>query len=95
VKNNATDEFNALDIMKKGKAIMQVALNLKVLLKVPMIIKNFLENLKTELLDLKDAIVDLKNNIVKMAKDALECISKKLSKPFDCYKLSFGVVKYT
>ena len=81
--------------MKKGKAMMQVALNLKVLLKVPNVIKSVLEKLKTELLELKDAIVDLKNNLVKLAKDALECISKNLKKPYECYKLAFGSIKYT
>jgi len=35
VKANAEGEFEGLDIMKKGKAIMNVGLNLKVLLKIP------------------------------------------------------------
>lgn len=95
VKNGCADELNALDVMKKGKAAMSIALNLKMLLKIPQIIKTVLEKLKTELLEFKDCIVDLKNNLVKMAKDALECITKKLAKPYECYKLGFGPIKYT
>jgi len=79
-------EFESLDLMKKGKALMAVALNIKVLAKVPMMIKNLLTKLKNDLLELKDAIMELKDNLVKLAKDALECISKKLTKPYDCYK---------
>jgi hypothetical protein len=70
-------------------------LNFKLLLKIPVIFKNMLERLKNDLLEIKDAIMDLKDNIVKLAKDALECISKKINKPYECYKTAFGVIKYT
>lgn len=88
-------ELDGLDLMKKGKALMAVALNLKLLMKLPTMITSMLERLKNDLLELKDAIMELKNNLVKMAKDALECISKKLTKPGDCYKSTFGSIKYT
>jgi len=95
VRSNCMGEFEGLDLMKKGKALMAVALNIKVLAKVPMMIKNLLTKLKNDLLELKDAIMELKDNLVKLAKDALECISKKLTKPLDCYKQAFGAIKYT
>jgi len=54
-----------------------------------------LEQLKNDFMELKDALMDLKDNIKKLAMDALDCISKKLMKPFDCYKSSFGAITYT
>ena len=95
VRENAKDELNSLDLAQKAKAGLNIGLNLKMVAKVPGVIKSVLERLKTELMELKDAITDLKNNLVKLAKDALECISKKFSKPTECYKSSFGAIKYT
>lgn len=81
--------------MKKGKAVLAAGINLKVLTKVPTVIKSTLEKLKTDLTDLKDMLQDLKNNIEKLGHDAHECIKHNLQQPLPCYKKALGTITYT
>jgi hypothetical protein len=46
VKNAAESEFDGLDMMKKGKALLATGINLKLISKIPIFVKAAVENLK-------------------------------------------------
>jgi hypothetical protein len=81
--------------MKKGKALMNVALNIKNIAKIPAFIKTALDSFLQEFNDMKDAVTELKNNIEKIGQEALKCIQSGMQKPPECYKLSYGPITYT
>ncbi len=55
-KDSASGEFDGLDMMKKGKAMLALGLNLKTLGKIPGFIKTSIEGFKGDLDELKQAI---------------------------------------
>jgi hypothetical protein len=65
-KNNAESEFNDLDLMKKGKAVLATGFNIKNLSKIPPFIKSAIEGFKGDMNELKDAVNELKMNLPKV-----------------------------
>ena len=65
-KDSAAGEFENLDLMKKGKALLNVGNNIKILSKIPGFIKTALEKFKNDLTELKDAVQELKTNLDKI-----------------------------
>lgn len=55
-RNRAEGEFDALDLMAKGKAVMATAYNIKLLARIPAYFKKTLEDLKADLQEVKDAV---------------------------------------
>lgn len=94
-KDSAMGEFNDLDIMKKGKALLNVGLNIKILAKIPAFIKTALEGFKADLTELKDSMQELKANLDKIKTAGGQCIQKGVSNSVDCYKTIHGPIKYT
>lgn len=52
VKDAAKDEFNGLDMMKKAKAVMAVAMNMKIIAKVPVFVQNVMLKIKNDFQEL-------------------------------------------
>lgn len=94
-KNNAESEFNDLDLLKKGKALLAVAFNIKALGKIPGFIKSAIEGFKADLTELKDAIMELKMNLPKVKAAGTTCSQSDISQPVPCYKHIHGPIKYT
>lgn len=95
IKDNCAEEFENLDIMSKGRALMSIALNIKHVAKVPMFLKNALQSMKAEFDEIKEAMESLKENIEKIGHDALKCVQQKLEKPYECYSGTVGKIQYT
>lgn len=55
VKDRAGDQLEALDFVKKSKAIMAIGYNIKQLSKVPAYIKGAIEGFKSDLEEVKEA----------------------------------------
>jgi hypothetical protein len=72
-KNNAESEFNDLDLMKKGKALLAVTFNIKALGRIPGFIKSAIEGFKSDLNELKDAIMEMKMNLPKVKAAGTTC----------------------
>lgn len=51
-KSCAANDFNALDMMKKGKALMATGQNLKLTAKIPVFVTEAINKVKTDLLEL-------------------------------------------
>ncbi len=62
-KDAAAGEFEALDIMKKGKALLAVGLNIKTLGKIPGFVKTSINGFKEDLTELKEALNELKTTM--------------------------------
>lgn len=63
MKDRLKYDFDGLDMLKKGKAVMACAVNLKTISKIPAFIQQTLDNCKSEYEELKEAIDDLKKNM--------------------------------
>lgn len=94
-KNNAEGEFNELDLLKKGKALLAVAFNIKALGRIPSFIKSAIQGFKNDLNELKDAIMELKMNMPKVKAAGTTCSQADISLPVPCYKHIHGPIKYT
>lgn len=94
-KNNAESEFNDLDLMKKGKAVLATGFNIKNLTKIPPFIKSAIEGLKGDLTELKDAVSELKMNMPKVQTAGATCATNNVTDPVECYKLIHGPIRYT
>eukprot|EP00347_Sterkiella_histriomuscorum_P007588 403348343 len=95
VREGATPEFNELDLMKKGKALLATGFNVKSLGKIPGFIKSAIEGFKSDLNELKDAIMELKMNLPKVKAAGTTCAQSDISQPVPCYKHIHGPIKYT
>lgn len=95
VKEHAKEEFEGLDIMKKGKALMNLALNIKFIAKIPEFIKAALEHLKADFEEMKEAVLALKEDLEKLGLEALKCVTERLEKPKECYTHTHGRITYT
>jgi len=60
VKDRSVDQLEQLDYMKKSKALMAFAFNLKQLSKVPAFIKGSIEGFKSDLQEVLDAMEAVK-----------------------------------
>lgn len=94
-RNNAESEFNNLDLIKKGKALLAVTFNIKNLGRIPAFIKTAIEGFKAELNELKDAVMELKMNLPKVKAAGTTCAENDVSTPVPCYKQIHGPIKYT
>jgi len=92
VNDRAKPEFEALDLMKKGKAISAAASNLKQVSKLPTVCKKALEDLKDELVQLKEAVESIKNGMDKLESDGKVCATANKKGPVDCYKQIHGPI---
>ena len=94
-KDAASSEFEALDIMKKGKALLAVGLNIKTLGKIPGFIKTSINGFKEDLTELKEALNELKTTLPQIKTAGSTCATNNLINPVECYKLIHGPIKYT
>lgn len=81
--------------MKKGKALLATAFNIKNLGKIPPFIKTSIEGFKSDLNELKDAVNELKLNLPKVKTAGTTCSQSDISEAVACYKLIHGPIKYT
>lgn len=95
VKDRAADQLEALDFMKKSKALMAFAYNIKMLTKVPSFIKNAVEGLKADLEEVKAAKTEIETNWPKFKGHGQTCAAAGNTTPVPCYKQIFGPIKYT
>lgn len=82
-------------MMKKGKALLAVGLNLKTLGKVPGFIKTSIEGFKGDLEELKTAISTLKTTLPTISSSGSKCAADGITNPLECYKLIHGPIRYT
>jgi hypothetical protein len=52
VKSAAQDEFDGLDLMKKGKALMACGINLKLISKIPIFVQAAVTKIKADFQEL-------------------------------------------
>jgi hypothetical protein len=95
VRRYAEPQFDNLDIISKGKAVMAMSFNMKMVTKIPGFIKAALEEAKGDLDELKMAVDQLKANMPKLKTDGQLCATKNINQPLQCYRTVFGAIKYT
>ena len=95
VRRYAEPQFDNLDLVSKGKAIMAMSFNMKMVTKIPGFIKGALEEAKGDLDELKEAINQLKLNMPKLKTDGVACAAKNVKQPLPCYRQVFGPIRYT
>lgn len=95
VKKYAEPEFERLDVIAKGKAVMALSFDLKMISKIPAILKSTLEDFKETFEQLKKAIEEMKANMIKLKTDGMTCNSKKINSAPECYRQIYGPIKYT
>lgn len=81
--------------MKKGKALLATAFNIKKLGKIPPFIKSSIEGFKGDLNELKDAVMELKTNLPKVKAAGTTCAQNSIEGAVECYKHIHGPIKYT
>lgn len=94
VRKYAEPQFDRLDLVSKGKAIMAMSFNMKMVTKIPGFIKQALEEAKGDLDELKQAVDQLKVNMPKLKTDGGACATAKIQDPLPCYRQVFGPIKY-
>ena len=95
VKDRAADQLEALDFMKKSKALMAFAFNLKQLAKVPSFIKNAIEGFKGDLQEVLDAKDQVQADQATFKVKGGECAAAGVKDAVGCYKKVYGPIKYT
>ena len=95
VKERAADQLEALDFMKKAKALLAIAFNLKLLAKVPQVIKDGIEGFKSDLQEVQDAKTEVETNWPQFKQHGASCSAAEIKEPVGCYKHIFGPIKYT
>ena len=95
VQKYAEPQFERLDIVSKGKAVMAMSFNMKAISNMPGLIKQALEDLKDDLEQIKVSGEEMKNNMPKMKSDGASCNGKGLTNPVACHKEIYGPIKYT
>lgn len=73
MKRYAEPQFDRLDIISKGKAVMSFSFNMKMVTKIPGFIQTALEEAKSDLDELKMAVDQLKMNMPKLKTDGQQC----------------------
>ena len=63
-------------MLAKGKALLAMSYNMKMLTKVPSFIKNTLNDFKGELDELKQSVEELKNNFGSLKSNGKICLDK-------------------
>ena len=95
IKDRAGDQLEALDFMKKSKALMAFAFNIKQLSKVPAFIKNSIEGFKSDLEEVKAAKDQVQTDQATFKQKGAECAAAGVKDPVGCYKRVYGPIKYT
>ncbi len=95
VQKNAESEFDALDMMKKAKAVMMTGKNVLQVKKIPAAIKAGIQGLKDDLQEIKDALDQLKADQPKLAANGKTCAAASQEKAVPCYTTIYGKVAYT
>lgn len=95
VKDRAADQLEALDFMKKSKALLAIAFNIKTLGKVPAFIKGAIEGLKADLQEVQEAQKEVQSNWPQFKTHGAQCAAANVKDPVPCYKRIFGPIKYT
>lgn len=95
VKDRAADQLEALDFMKKSKALMAFAFNLKQLAKVPAVIKSGIEGMKSDLQEVQEAKDQVQTDYNSFKVKGGECAAAGVKDGVGCYKRVYGPIKYT
>lgn len=95
VKDRAGDQLEALDFMKKAKALLAIAYNIKQLGRVPALIKAAIEGLKGDLEEVKEAMKEVQTNYPQFKTHGAQCAAAGVKEPVGCYKRIYGPIKYT
>jgi len=95
VKNYAEPQFERLDVISKGKAVMAFSFNMKTITKIPSFIEGKLKTFQAEMEEIKDAVETLKANMPRVKTDGAACAAKKIGKPVECHRNAYGPIKYT
>ena len=74
---------------------MAFSFNMKLVTKMPGLMKEAAEEMTTDLKEVKEAIDNLKANMPKLKSDGAACSAKNVKDPVGCYKLIYGPIKYT
>lgn len=94
-RERAGDQLEALDFMKKSKAIMATAYNIKQLAKVPAVIKAGVEGFKSDLQEIQEAKDQVQAEYASFKTKGADCASAGVKDSVGCYKRVYGPVKYT
>ena len=80
--------------MKKGRAMIDMAYNIKLLASIHAQIKTTLQSFKDDMTELQDAMNTIKTNEAAFLQHGLTCAAAGIKDPVGCYKKIFGPIKY-
>ncbi len=86
--------MEALGAFKKVQALAAIAYNIRLLARIPAMIKQTLQTFKDEMTELQDAMNTVKANGPAFQQHGLTCASAGVVDPVGCYKKIFGPIKY-
>lgn len=95
VQDRAADQLAALDFMKKSKALLAIAYNIKTLAKVPAFLKKGLEGLKADLQEVVDAKNEVQTQYPQFKGHGAQCAAANVKDAVGGYKRVYGPIKYT
>ena len=93
-QNAAGAELEALGALKKVQALAAIAYNIRLLARIPAMVKQTLQTFKDEMTELQDAMNTVKTNQPLFQQHGLTCAAAGIKDPVGCYKKIFGPIKY-
>jgi len=85
VRTRAEPEFERLDFVKKGQAIMYTCQNIKNLSKLPGVIQAATTAFKSDFQEIQDALNEIKTNKEQLQADSKACAYAQAVEPPACY----------
>ena len=76
------------------QALAAIAYNIRLLARIPAMIKATLQSLKDNMTDLQEVMSTIKTNGAAFNQHGLTCASAGIKDPVGCYKKIFGPIKY-
>ncbi len=94
-QNNAGSDLDALGALKKVQALAAIAYNIRLLARIPAMIKQTLQGFKDEMTELQEAMNIVKAQTPLFQQHGVTCAGAGVKDPVGCYKKIFGPIKYT
>ena len=82
-------------MIKKAKALVNIALNIKQLAKLPGFIQTNVDQFKSDLTEVQEAKNEVETNKDAFKQHGAQCAAANIKTPVECYKRIFGPIKYT
>lgn len=93
-QNFASGDLEALGPFKKVQALAAIAYNIRLLARIPAMIKQTLQGFKDEMTELQDAMNTVKAQQPLFQQHGVTCATAGVKDPVGCFKKIFGPIKY-